>query len=71
MDVSQCQLLEEKAGEGKAAKAARLFSDHQQHPCKERAQDQTSTGERLTHAAGLCSSPTGKVARTTASKGPS
>ena len=25
MDVSQCQLLEEKAGEGKAAKAARLF----------------------------------------------
>ena len=23
MDVSQCQLLEEKAGEGKAAKAAR------------------------------------------------
>ena len=25
MDVSQCQLLEEKAGEDKAAKAARLF----------------------------------------------
>ena len=25
MDVSQCQLLEEKASEGKAAKAARLF----------------------------------------------
>ena len=25
VDVSQCQLLEEKAGEGKAAKAARLF----------------------------------------------
>ena len=25
MDVSQCQLLEEKAREGKAAKAARLF----------------------------------------------
>ena len=25
MDVLQCQLLEEKAGEGKAAKAARLF----------------------------------------------
>ena len=25
MDVSQCQLLEEKAGEGKAAKAARLL----------------------------------------------
>ena len=25
MDVSQCQLLEEKGGEGKAAKAARLF----------------------------------------------
>ena len=24
-DVSQCQLLEEKAGEGKAAKAARLL----------------------------------------------
>ena len=25
MDVSQCQLLEEKAGEGKAAKEARLL----------------------------------------------
>ena len=25
VDVSQCQFLEEKAGEGKAAKAARLF----------------------------------------------
>ena len=25
MDVSQCQLLEKKAGEGKAAKAARLL----------------------------------------------
>ena len=25
MDVSQCQLLEEKAGEGKAAKVARLL----------------------------------------------
>ena len=25
MDVSQCQLLEEKAGEGKVAKAARLL----------------------------------------------
>ena len=25
VDISQCQLLEEKAGEGKAAKAARLF----------------------------------------------
>ena len=25
MDVSQCQLLEEKAGEGKAAKAAKLL----------------------------------------------
>ena len=46
-------------------------SDHQQHPCKERALDQTSTGERLAHAEGLCSSPTGKAARTTASKGPS
>ena len=28
-------------------------------------------GERLAHAAGLCSSPRGKAARTTASKGPS
>ena len=43
--------------------------DHQQHPSKERALDWTSMGERLAHAAGLCSSPTGKVARTTASKG--
>ena len=25
MDISQCQLLEEKAGEGKAAKAAKLL----------------------------------------------
>ena len=37
MDVSQCQLLEEKAGEGKAAKAAKLSSDHQQHLLEERA----------------------------------
>ena len=43
--------------------------DHQQHLCKERTWDQTSMGERLAHAAGLCSSPTGKAARTTASKG--
>ena len=32
MDVSQCQLLEEKAGEGKAAKAARLLFRPQAAP---------------------------------------
>ena len=71
MDVSQCQLLEEKAGEGKAAKAASLLFGPPAAPVQGKGLGPDQLGERLTHAAGLCSSPTGKAARTTASKGPS
>ena len=71
MDVSQCQLLEEKAGEGKAAKAARLLFGPPAAPVQGKGLGPDQLGERLVHAATLCSSPMGKVARTTASKGPS
>ena len=36
MDVSQCQLLKEKAGEGKAAKAARLLFGPPAAPAREK-----------------------------------
>ena len=71
MDVSQCQLLEEKAGGGKAAKVARLLFRPPAAPVHGKGLGPDQPGERLVHAAGLCSSPTGKAARTTASKGPS
>ena len=69
MDVSQCQLLEEKAGEGKAAKAARLLFGPPAAPARGKGLGPDQRGECLAHVAGLCSSPAGKVARTTASKG--
>ena len=71
MDVSQCQLLEEMAGEGKAAKAARLLFGPPAAPVQGKGLGPDQPGECLTHAARLCSSPTGKASRTTASKGPS
>ena len=71
MDVSQCQLLEEKAGKGKAAKAARLLFGPPAAPMQGKGLGPDQPGERLVHAARLCSSPMGKAARTTASKGPS
>ena len=71
MDVSQCQLLEETAGEGKAAKAARLLFGPPAVPVQGKDLGPDQPGECLVHAARLCSSPTGKAARTTASKGPS
>ena len=71
VDVSQCQLLEEKAGEGKAAKAARHLFGPPEAPVQGKNLGSDQPGERLVHAATLCSSPMGKVARTTASKGPS
>ena len=71
MDVSQYQLLEEKAGEGKAAKAARLLFGPPAAPVQGKGLGPDQLGERLVHAARLCSSPTGKADRTTASKGPS
>ena len=71
VDVSQCQLLEEKAGEGKAAKAARHLFGPPAAPVQGKNLGSDQPGERLVHAATLCSSPTGKAARTTASKGPS
>ena len=64
MDVSQCQLLEEKASEGKAAKAARLFLGPPAAPVQGKGLGPDQPGERLTHATGLCSSPTEKAART-------
>ena len=69
MDVSQCQLLEKKAGEGKAAKAARHLFGPPAAPVQGKNLGSDQPGERLVHAATLCSSPTGKAARTTASKG--
>ena len=71
VDVSQCQLLEKKAGEGKAAKAARHLFGPPAAPVQGKNLGSDQLGERLVHAATLCSSPTGKAARTTASKGPS
>ena len=71
VDVSQCQLLEKKAGEGKAAKAARHLFGPPAAPVQGKGLGPDQLGERLVHAATLCSSPTGKAARTTASKGPS
>ena len=69
VDVSQCQLLEKKAGEGKAAKAARHLFGPPAAPVQGKGLGPDQPEERLVHAATLCSSPTGKVARTTASKG--
>ena len=69
MDVSQCQLLEEKASEGKAAKVARLLFGPPAAPVQGKGLGPDQPGECLVHAARLCSSPTGKAARTTASKG--
>ena len=71
VDVSQCQLLEKKAGEGKAAKVARDLFGPPAAPVQGKNLGSDQPGERLVHAATLCSSPTGKAARTTASKGPS
>ena len=64
-------MLEEKAGEGKAAKAARHLFGPPAAPVQGKNLGSDQPGERLVHAATLCSSPTGKAARTTASKGPS
>ena len=71
VDVSQCQLLEKKAGEGKAAKAARHLFGPPAAPVQGKNLGSDQPGECLVHVATLCSSPTGKAARTTASKGPS
>ena len=59
------------AGEGKAAKAARLLFGPPAAPVQGKGLVLDQPGERLVHVARLCSSPTGKAARTTASKGPS
>ena len=71
VDVSQCQLLEKKAGEGKAARAARHLFRPPTAPVQGKNLGSDQPGEHLVHVATLCSSPTGKAARTTASKGPS
>ena len=59
MDVSQCQLLEETAGEGKAAKAARLLFRPPAAPAQGKGLglDQCRGALGLAHAARLCSSP--------------
>ena len=61
----------EMAGEGKAAKAARHLFGPPAAPVQGKGLGPDQPGERLVHAARLCSSPTGKAARTTTSKGPS
>ena len=50
MDVSQCQLLEEKTGEGKAAEAARLLF----RPPAARAQGKGLGLDQCTGAFGSC-----------------
>ena len=60
-----------RAGEGKTAKAARLLFGPPAAPVQGKDLGLDQPGECLVHAARLCSSPTGKAARTTASKGPS
>ena len=69
VDISQCQLLEEKAGEGKAAKAARLLFGPPAAPMQGKGLGLDQPGSAWFMRQELCSSPTGKVARTTASKG--
>ena len=58
VDVSQCQLLEKKAGEGKAAKAARHLFGPPAAPVQGKNLGSDQPGEHLVHAATLCSSPT-------------
>ena len=60
-----------RASEGKAAKATRLLFGPPAAPVQGKDLGPDQPGECLVHAARLCSSPTGKAARTTASKGPS
>ena len=57
MDVSQCQLLEKKAGEGKAAKAARILFGPPAAPAQGKGLGPDQCRECLVHAATLCSSP--------------
>ena len=47
MDVSQCQLLEEKAGEGKAAKAAKLLFGPPAAPARGKGQGPDQCGGAL------------------------
>ena len=69
MDVSQCQLLDEKASEGKAAKAASLIFGPPAAPMQGKGLGPDQRGGALGSCGRIGSSPTGKVARTTASKG--
>ena len=71
MDVSQCQLLEEKAGEGKAAKAARLFFGPPAAPVQGKGLGPDQCGGALDSCGRIVLITYGKAARTTASKGPS
>ena len=58
MDVSQCQLLEKMAGEGKAVKAARLLFGPPAAPAQGKGLGPDQCRGALVHAARLCSSPT-------------
>ena len=71
MDVSQCQLLEEKAGEGKAAKAARLLFGPPAAPVQGKGLGPDQRGGALDSCGKIVLITYGKVARITASKGPS
>ena len=72
MDVSQCQLLDEEAGESKAAKAARHLFGPPAAPVlgKGLGLDQCR-GALGSCKQTMCSSPLRKGGRITASKGPS
>ena len=72
MDVSQCQLLEEKAGESKAAKAARLLFGPPAAPVlgKGLGPDQCR-GALGSCKQTVCSSPLREGGQITASKGSS
>ena len=71
MDVSQCQLLEEKAGEGKAAKAARLLFGPPAAPVQGKGLGPDQRRGTLDSCSSIVLITYGKAARTTASKGPS
>ena len=68
MDVLQYQLLEEKAGEGKAAKAARLLFGPPAAPARRKGLGLDQCREHLVHADRLYSSPLREGGQT-ASKG--
>ena len=71
VDVSQCQLLEEKAGEGKAAKAARLLFGPPAAPVQGKGLGPDQCGGALDSCGRIVLITYGEGGQATASKGPS